>query len=103
MRVVLVAAAVVAVILIIGTILTGQSARNATDEAVRAVSRFYLDELAGRREQVVEDSLADNIQKIQVAISLMTEEDLSNIPRRQAYQTRMKKLFISRFINVTCL
>ena len=93
MRVVLVAAAVVAVILIIGTILTGQSARNATDEAVRAVSRFYLDELAGRREQVVEDSLADNIQKIQVAISLMTEEDLSNIPRRQAYQTRMKKLF----------
>ena len=88
-----IAALVVAAILIVGTILTGQSARRANEEAVRSVSLFYLDELAGRREQVVANALEDNITKIQTAINLMTEEDLSDGVHRQAYQTRMKRLF----------
>ena len=67
----------VAAILILGTIWTGQRANRDTDEAVRSVSLLFLDELAGRRGQVVEDTLNDNIEKIRVATGLMTEEDLS--------------------------
>ena len=54
----------VAAILILGTIWTGQRANRDTDEAVRSVSLLFLDELAGRRGQVVEDTLNDNIEKI---------------------------------------
>ena len=88
----------VAGILIVGTVLTGRSARRDTEEAVRAVSLLYLDELAGRREQVVEDNLNDNINVINIAIELMTEEDLSDPEHLQAYQARMKLLFnLERF------
>ncbi|MCR5567582.1 MAG: hypothetical protein K6F61_12080, partial [Clostridiales bacterium] len=71
----------------------GQSARRDTDDAARSVSLLYLDELAGRRGQVVEETLNDDIGKIRVAVELMTDEDLSNIEHLQAYQTRMKKLY----------
>jgi len=37
----------------------GAHARQDTEEAVRSVSLLYLDELAGRREQVVEDNLQE--------------------------------------------
>lgn len=44
----------VAVILVFGTFWMGQSAKKDTDRAVRSVSLLYLNELVGRREQVVE-------------------------------------------------
>ena len=47
----------VMVILLLGTLWTGRSARKDTEDAVRAVSLLYLDELAGRREQVVAENL----------------------------------------------
>ncbi len=49
---------VVLATVIIGTMLTGRQASKDTEEAVRKVSLLYLDELAGRREQVVEHNLA---------------------------------------------
>ena len=60
---------VLAVILVSGTIWMGQRARRDTEEAVRSVSLLYLDELAGRREQVVENNLQEKIQTIQVPSS----------------------------------
>ena len=84
---------IVIAILVIGTIWMGQSASRDTNNAVRSVSLLYLDELAGRREQVVEDKLNDNIEKISVAVSLMTGEDLSDEEHLRAYQARMKKLY----------
>ncbi len=83
----------VVVILIFGTIWTSSNAHQDTEKAVRAVSYLYMDELAGRREQVVVDNLNDNINRIQIAIGLMTEEDLSDLAHLQAYQARMKLLF----------
>ena len=71
----------------------GRHARQDTEEAVRSVSLLYLDELAGRREQVVEDNLRERIQTIRVAIDLMTAEDLSDKAHLEAYQTRMKQLY----------
>ena len=84
---------VVAAILIIGSIWTGQKAKQGTEEAVRSVSLLYLDELAGRREQVVEDNLNDNIETINIAIGMMTEEDLSDAEHLQAFQLQMRQLF----------
>ena len=84
---------VLAVILVAGTIWMGQRARRDTEEAVRSVSLLYLDELAGRREQVVEDNLQEKVQTMQVAIELMTGEDLSDKAHLEAYQTRMKQLY----------
>ena len=88
----------VALILILGTVWSGHAARNNTEDAVHSVSLLYLDELAGRREQVVEDNLKDNIDVINIAIDLMTENDLSDIGHLQDYQARMKRLFnLERF------
>ena len=83
----------VLVILVAGTIWMGHSARRDNEEAVRTVSLLYLDELAGRREQVVESNLEDKIFDLNTAVGLMGEEDLSDIEHMQAYQARMKQLY----------
>ena len=84
---------VLALVLVLGTIWMGRSAKEATESAVRSVSLLYLDELAGRREQVVESNLQDKVETIHIAIDLLTEEDLSDKAHLEAYQTRMKRLY----------
>ena len=84
---------ILAIILVAGTLWMGSRARRDTEEAVRSVSLLYLDELAGRREQVVEDNLQEKIQTIRVAVDLMTAEDLTDKAHLEAYQTRMKQLY----------
>ena len=83
-------AVVVAIILVAGTWLMGQSAQQATDDAVRSVSMFYLDELTGRREQVVETNLQTNVRNMQAAIGLLEDEDLSDVEHLQAFQSKIK-------------
>ena len=92
-RVAVVGILIVVLILVVGTIWMGHNARLSAQEAVRSVSLLYLDELAGRREQVVSHNLEDNAELINVAISLMDEEDLKDSEHLQNYQARMKKLF----------
>ena len=89
---------IVTLLLVGGTIWMGENAGKDTREAVRSVSLLYLDELAGRREQVVEDNLHDKIHTIEVAIELMSADDLSDKQHFEAYQTRMKRLYnLERF------
>ena len=83
----------VAAILILGTLWVGQAARRDTEKAVHSVSLLYLDELAGRREQVVASNLKNKVDQINVAIELMTDKDLSDEGHLRAYQARMKKLY----------
>ncbi|MBQ8007083.1 MAG: hybrid sensor histidine kinase/response regulator, partial [Lachnospiraceae bacterium] len=83
----------VALVLNIGTVWTGRSASRDTEQAVRNVSLLYLDELAGRREEVVASTLSDYISDMDVALGLLTEEDLSSTENLQAYQLRMKQLY----------
>ena len=85
--------AIVAIVLIAGTYWSGKSAEKATETAVRNVSLLYLDELAGRREQVVASTLTDYINDLDVAIGLMTSDDLSSVESLQNYQLRMKQLY----------
>ena len=95
--------AVISVILLVGILvggmilLTGNAHKDAS-EAAKSVSLLYLDELAGRREQVVEDNLNNNINVIHVAIQMLTDENLSDLDHMRNYQRRVKKLFnLERF------
>lgn len=81
------------VVMIASTWWVGQSAKRDTENAVGSVSLLYLDELAGRREQVVAYALSRNISNMETAIGLMTEDDLSSEADLQAYQKRMKQLY----------
>ncbi len=83
----------VALILILGSIWTGHKAKQGTENAVNSVSLLYLDELAGRREQVVASALQRNISNLKTAVDLMTDDDLASVASLQAYQVRMKKLY----------
>ena len=83
----------IAIILILSTLWTGQVAKKDTDTAVRNVSLLYLNELAGRREQVIESNLNNRIRDLNAAISMLTPEDLSDIEHLQNYQMRIKKLY----------
>ncbi len=92
----------VAAIMVFGTIWVGQSARKDTVKAVRSVSTLYLDELAGRREKVVEENLNDNINVIHIAIDLLSEKDLDDPEHLQDYLAQMKSLFnLERFALVS--
>ena len=92
-RIAIIGTLIIALIMVLGTVWVVHSARNDNEKAVRAVSLLYLDELAGRREQVVENNLQNKIRDLRVAVSLMTDEDLSDLEHLQAYQARMKKLY----------
>ena len=94
-----VASIVILVALLAGgmVLLAGNAHKDALD-AARSVSLLYLDELAGRREQVVEDNLNNNINVIDIAIQILTEEDLSDFSHMRDYQRRVKKFFsLERF------
>ena len=89
----LIGSIVVMIILVFGTVWMGNSARRDTEQAVRSVSLLYLDELAGRREQVVAGNLQDKVHDMHVALDILSEEDLSDLAHLQAYQERIKQLF----------
>ena len=83
----------VILIIIIGTFWTGQNASKDTELAVHSVSLLYLDELAGRREQVVENKLQKRIEDMDMALALMTKDDLSDSRHLRDYQAKMKKIY----------
>ena len=83
----------VILIIIIGTFWTGQNASKDTELAVHSVSLLYLDELAGRREQVVENNLQKRIEDMDMALALMTKDDLSDSRHLRDYQAKMKKIY----------
>ena len=67
-RIAIIGSLIVAFILVLGTVWMGQRAKRDTEAAVRSVSLLYLDELAGRREQVVESNLRGKIEDMRTAI-----------------------------------
>ncbi len=84
---------IVIAIFVVGAFSTGRAVHNDNTRAVHAVSDFFLDELAGRREQVVAFNLQREIEDLQVAVGLLTEADLSDEEHLQAFQARMKSLY----------
>jgi hypothetical protein len=59
MAIVLAGGLIIILVLVLGTMQMGRKARQDTEDAVRSVSLMDMDELAGRREQVVVDNLQD--------------------------------------------
>ena len=89
----IIVAVIVAAIVVVGTMWMGRSAREATEDAVHSVCRFYLDELASRRRQVVETNLDNTIKNMRTAITLMEDSDLDSVEHLQAYQAKIKKMY----------
>ena len=89
---------IVAAVLAGGIILLSRSSHKDASKAARSVSLLYMDELAGRREQVVEDNLNSHIDVIDIAVRMLTDEDLSGLEPMRAYQRRVKQFFhLERF------
>ncbi|MBQ6126119.1 MAG: hypothetical protein IJI77_03745, partial [Erysipelotrichaceae bacterium] len=84
---------ILSLILVFGTLWMSRSSKEDMQKAVRSVSLLYLDELAGRREQVVENTLNNDIEKIGVAVNLLSEEDLQDMEPLEAFQRKMKAFF----------
>ncbi|MBQ9568030.1 MAG: response regulator [Lachnospiraceae bacterium] len=80
-------------VLFLGTLWVGQAASKDASRAVRNVSLLFLDELAGRREQVVASKLDDYINDMNVSLGLMEKDDLASIESLQAYQAKIKQLY----------
>ena len=93
-KIAIIGSILIALILVVSTLWMVQTARRDNEIAVKTVSLLYLDELAGRREQVVNNNLQNRIRDLQTAVGLMTEEDLSDLAHLQAYQARMKQLYV---------
>ena len=74
----LIGAVIVVLIVTAATLWMSAGARKATDDAVEKVSEFYLEELAGRRSQVVTRFFETKADQMQRALALMTQEDLSS-------------------------
>ena len=90
---VVIGSVVVVLIMLFGSIWMAQNANRDSENAARSVSLMYLDELAGRREDVIVNNLQNKIEVIRVAVDLMTEEDLTDSDHLRAYQAHIKSLF----------
>ncbi|MBP5593648.1 MAG: hypothetical protein J6X75_05750 [Clostridia bacterium] len=84
----------IAIILVLGTIWTVFSARKDAENAAHSVSILYLDELAGRREQVVAANLSNRISDLETALAMMEPEDYSDTAHLREYQAKMKRYFV---------
>ena len=89
---------IIALILILTTIWVANSARKSTKQAVSKVSDFYLEELAGRRAQVVAEELKRGFGYIENAMDIIDETDLESLESLHKFFGRVKKLCnIDRF------
>ena len=92
---------VIAAILLITTVWVSNSARKGTDQAVNRVSEFYLEELAGRRAQVVSEELKNHFEYMENALSVLDESDLESQETLRAFLGKVKKLYgVDKFVLV---
>jgi len=92
---------IIAAILLITTVWVSNSARKGTDQAVNRVSEFYLEELAGRRAQVVSEELKNHFAYMENALSVLDESDLESQETLRAFLGKMKKLYgVDKFVLV---
>lgn len=83
---------IIAVILLVTTIWVSNSSRTGTNQAVSRVSEFYLEELAGRRTQVVEEELRTRFSYMENAVAIMEDEDLESQETLRKFFGKVEKL-----------
>ncbi len=84
---------VIAIILLVTTVWVSNSARVSTSQAVKRVSEFYLEELAGRREQVVSEELKNNFAYIENVLGILEESDLESQETLRKFIGKVKRLY----------
>ena len=84
---------VIAAILLLTTIWASNEARTGTKQAVARVSEFYLDELAGRRAQVVSEELKNHFAYIENALDVLEPSDLESQESLRRFLGRVKRLY----------
>ena len=90
---VLIGAVIVVLIVTAATLWMSAGARKATDDAVGKVSEFYLEELAGRRSQVVTRFFETKADQMQRAMALMKQEDLASLKALRSFIGRVEALY----------
>ena len=68
----------IAAVLLVTTLWVSNGARVGTSQAVNRVSEFYLEELAGRRAQVVSEELKRNVAYMENALSIIEDYNLES-------------------------
>ena len=92
---------VIAGILLATTVWALSSARAGTDRAVNVVSGFYLEELAGRRAQVVSEELRNDLARMERALDTLEAEDLASQETLRRFLGRTRKLLgVDKFVLV---
>ena len=64
-----------------------------TRQAVDQVSEFYLEELAGRRAEVVTDELKTHFTYMENALGILEDRDLESQESLRRFLGRIKKLY----------
>ena len=91
----------IAAILLITTVWVSGSARVGTRQAVDRVSEFYLEELAGRRAQVVSEELTNNFLQMERALQVIEKSDLESQEALRSFLRKEKKLYgVDKFVLV---
>ncbi len=83
----------IAAILLITTIWVLGSARVGTEQAVSRVSEFYMEELAGRRVQVVSEELKNYFTYMENAVSVLEDRDLQSQETLRSFLGKARKLY----------
>ncbi len=83
---------IIAIILLLTTVWVATNAQTSTNQAVARVSEFYLEELAGRRAQVVNEDLKNNFAYMENALGILEASDLESLETLQRFLGRIKML-----------
>lgn len=86
-------AVIIAAILLITTVWVSTAARAGTSQAVARVSEFYLEELAGRRAQVVSEELKTHFTYMENALAVLEDSDLESQDALRRYLGKVKQLY----------
>ena len=84
---------VIAAVLLLTTVWVSGSARTGTDQAVERVSEFYLDELAGRRAQVVSEELKNYTGYMERALEILEDADLESQETLRRFLGKVETLY----------
>ena len=79
-------------VIVATTLWTSSGARKAADSAGDKVSEFYLQELAGRRSQLVTQVIDTEFNQMRRALELMSDEDLSSQESLRTFIGRVETL-----------
>ncbi len=93
---------ILAAVLIITGIWISRTTQLSTNEAVHSVSRYYLQELAGRCRHVVELKIDNATLDLKNAISTISAEDLQNQESLQRWLAKMEVICDTKELGLLC-